>query len=134
MTKMTIAVLLPLLAASCATVPAAEGIPRISPRDAHERMERQGALLVCAYRAEKCPGTHLAGAMSLEELETRLPVLGPDQEIIFFCGCLHEVTAAQRAVEMKARGFRNVGVVAGGFLAWILDGYDVTTTGKENLQ
>jgi rhodanese-related sulfurtransferase len=41
------------------------------------------------------------------------------------------LTAAGRAVEVEAKGFRNVGVVAGGFLAWILEGYDVTSTRKE---
>ena len=75
-----------LMAASCASTPATDRVPRISPRQAHERVERHGALLVCAYRAEKCPGTHLVGAITLEELETRLPGLRPDQEIILFCG------------------------------------------------
>jgi hypothetical protein len=82
------AILLGLLlsATSCATAPTSDRVPRISPREAHERVERRGALLVCAYRAEKCHGTHLAGAITLEELEARLPSLGVDQEIILFCG------------------------------------------------
>jgi 3-mercaptopyruvate sulfurtransferase SseA len=41
------------------------------------------------------------------------------------------LTAASCAVEVEARGFRNVAVIAGGFLAWILEGYDVTSTRKE---
>ena len=86
MTKIAIAVFMPLLAVSCATAPPSDRVPRISPRDAHERVERRGALLVCAYRAEKCLGTHLVGAITLEELEARLPSLGADQEIILFCG------------------------------------------------
>jgi hypothetical protein len=86
MTKNAILLGLLLLAASCATLPATDRVPRISPREAHERVERLGALLVCAYPAEKCPGTHLAGAIALEDLEARLPSLGPDQEIILFCG------------------------------------------------
>ena len=75
-----------LLAASCATPSATDRVPRISPREAHERAERRGALLVCAYTAEKCTGTHLAGAITLEEFEVRIPSLGMDQEIILFCG------------------------------------------------
>jgi len=86
MTKIAILHVLLMLAVSCATPPAADRVPRISPRDAHDRVERRGALLVCAYRAEKCPGTHLAGAITLEELEARLPSLGVNQEIILFCG------------------------------------------------
>jgi len=84
--KNTLLLVLLLMAASCATPPATDRVPRISPREAHERAERRGALLVCAYPAEKCPGTHLAGAITLEELEARLPSLGADQEIILFCG------------------------------------------------
>ena len=86
MTKIAIAVFMPLLAVSCATAPPSDRVPRISPRDAHERVERRKALLVCAYRADKCPGTHLAGSISLEEFEARLPALDPDQDIILFCG------------------------------------------------
>jgi rhodanese-related sulfurtransferase len=134
MKKNAIAVLLSFLAASCATPALADRVPRISPRDAQEGVERRGALLVCAYRAEKCPGTHLFGAISLEELEARLPGLAPDREIILFCGCHREQTAAERAVEIEARGFRNVGVVAGGLLAWILEGYEVVSTRKEHVQ
>ena len=86
MVKNTIVLVLLLMAASCATAPSTDRVPRVSPREAHERVERRGALLVCAYPAEKCPGTHLAGAITLEELETRFPSLGADQEIIFYCG------------------------------------------------
>jgi hypothetical protein len=75
-----------LMPAPCATAPATDRVPRISPREAHERMERRGAPLVCAYPAEKCTGTHLAGAITLEEFEARLPSLRADQEIILFCG------------------------------------------------
>jgi rhodanese-related sulfurtransferase len=32
---------------------------------------------------------------------------------------------------MEEKGFRNVGVLAGGFLAWILEGYDVTTPRRD---
>jgi len=75
-----------LLAGACAGPGRAEQIPRISPSEAHERVERNHALLVCAYEKKKCVGTHLAGAITLEDLESRLPTLSRDQEIIFFCG------------------------------------------------
>ena len=86
MAKSAIALLLSFVAASCVSAPGTEHVLRISPREARERVERRGALLVCAYRAGKCPGTHLAGGISLEELEARLPALPQDQEIILFCG------------------------------------------------
>jgi rhodanese-related sulfurtransferase len=119
-----------LLAVGCATATPGEQIRRIPPRDAHERVEKGEALLVCAYREKDCRGTHLIGEISLENLEARLPSVAHDQEILFVCGCPKEASAAHRAAEFRARGFTNVGVVAGGFLAWILEGYDVTPSRK----
>ena len=120
-------------AAGCATASPSDHILRVSPRDAHQRVENVQALLVCAYQEKDCPGTHLAGAISLEELEARLPGLAQGQMILFFCGCNHEASAARRAAEFEARGFTNVGVVAGGILGWILEGYEVTSTKKGEL-
>ena len=74
------------LAGACAGPGRAEQMPRISPTDAHERVEKNHALLVCAYEKKACPGTHLAGAITLEDLESRLPGLSRDQDLIFFCG------------------------------------------------
>ena len=131
MMKPALAAILALLMASCATPSdPADRVTRIPPKEVRNRMEGHGALLVCAYPADKCLGTHLAGAMSLEELEAKVPALKPDQEIIFFCGCHHEETAAQRAVEYESKGFRRVGVVGGGILAWVLEGYELTKTQK----
>lgn len=49
-------------------------------------MEGKVALLVCAYDEKACQGTHLEGAITLEDLESRIPSLSPNQEIILFCG------------------------------------------------
>lgn len=134
MTKPAVVAVLLLLTASCATTDAADRVPRISAKEVRDRVERHVALLVCAYPADKCLGTHLAGAISLEDLEAKVPTLKPDQQIIFFCGCHHEETAAQRAVDFEAKGFRNVGVVGGGILAWVLEGYELTKTKKGGAQ
>jgi len=130
MTKPAVAALLLLLTASCATTNAADRVPRISAKEVRDRVERHQALLVCAYPANKCPGTHLAGSIPLEDLEAKAPTLASDQEIIFFCGCHHEETAAQRAVDFEEKGFRSVAVVGGGILAWVLEGYELTRTQK----
>jgi rhodanese-related sulfurtransferase len=122
-----------LLAAGCATATPGERIPRVSPRDVHERVTQGRALLVCAYGEQDCRGTHLVGEISLEELEARLPGLSHDQELLFVCGCAHEAGAAHRAAEFQAKGFTNVGVVAGGILGWILEGYQVTSNRKGSL-
>ena len=59
---------------------------RISPQEARQKVTSGQALLVCAYDdADKLKKNHLEGAMSFSELLSRLPALGKNQEIIFYC-------------------------------------------------
>lgn len=59
---------------------------RISASDARERLDAGQAVLVCAYDSRpKFEENHLEGAMSLDDLEARLPALDPDETIIFYC-------------------------------------------------
>ena len=59
---------------------------RISPQEARQKVKSGQALLVCAYDdAEKFIQNHLEGALSFSELRSRLPALGKDQGIIFYC-------------------------------------------------
>jgi rhodanese-related sulfurtransferase len=57
--------------------------------DAQETFEKLRAgtlLLVCAYdNEEKFKALHLQGAISLNELRSRLDSLSKDQEIVFYC-------------------------------------------------
>lgn len=61
-------------------------IERINPQNAREKMKADQLLLVCAYaEKEKFEKAHLEGAISLEEFESRLPSLGKEQEVAFYC-------------------------------------------------
>lgn len=63
-----------------------ESAVRVSADEAWKKMESGEALLVCAYAdEEKFRRVQLKGAISLGELEDRLPSLPKDQEIIFYC-------------------------------------------------
>ena len=58
-------------------------IPRISAKEAR----RRNLLLVCAYDTdERFREMELEGAISWPGLQTRLPSLAKDQEIVFYCG------------------------------------------------
>jgi hypothetical protein len=58
----------------------------ITPDDVYNRVRTGTALLVCAYdQEEKFLKFRLEGAISLKELESRLPDLPKDREIIFYC-------------------------------------------------
>ncbi len=61
-------------------------VKRITPAEARRKVQGGEALFVCAYESEElCRKMRLEGSISLGELQARLPALGKDQEIIFFC-------------------------------------------------
>ncbi|MHB1034783.1 MAG: rhodanese-like domain-containing protein [Pirellulales bacterium] len=93
---------------------------RISPMEVHDALERDtDALLVCAYDSEDLfEENHLEGAISLDAFEARLHSILSDREIVFYCTCPQEATAAGRAEEYMDRGYTNVKVLDGGVRAW----------------
>jgi rhodanese-related sulfurtransferase len=60
---------------------------RIDAHEAHHHLESNpDTLLVCAYDSEeKFRQHHLEGAISLDELQSRLDSLPKDRELIFYC-------------------------------------------------
>lgn len=61
-------------------------IRRVTPAEARSRVTAGKALLVCAYADEAmCSQMRLENALTLQEFEKRLPTLGMEQEIIFYC-------------------------------------------------
>jgi hypothetical protein len=59
---------------------------RITPQEAREKAEREGALLVCAYEDdEKCRKFPLEDSMTMSGLRQRLQEIPVDREIIFYC-------------------------------------------------
>jgi rhodanese-related sulfurtransferase len=59
---------------------------RVIPEETRRKVESGAALLVCAYDdEEKFRNMRLEGAISLSELESKLPSLSKGQEIIFYC-------------------------------------------------
>lgn len=51
--------------------------------------------------------------------------LVPQEEVIVYCDCPNEASAALLARELKKRGFGRVRPLAGGFHAWQAEGYEV---------
>jgi hypothetical protein len=61
-------------------------IERISVADAHQKVNANQALLVCAYDDEaKCRMVNLEGSISLKSFQSRLASLPKSQEVIFYC-------------------------------------------------
>jgi rhodanese-related sulfurtransferase len=63
----------------------------------------------------------------VEEIADRIKELPRDGEIIVYCTCPNEASAAQVARQLMNHGFMRVRPLYGGLEAWIAAGYTVDT-------
>ena len=64
------------------------------------------------------PGAKFVASLADAQLE-------PHDEVIVYCDCPNEASAALLARELKKRGFGRVRPLAGGFNAWQAEGHEV---------
>ena len=69
-------------------------------------------------------------AMGAAEVERRLGELPADREIVFYCTCPNEASAAQVAKKLIGLGYTKVRPLHGGLDAWIAAGYEVEHRAK----
>ena len=69
----------------------------------------------------------IPGAIAVDErtVEIRIPDSESDREVILYCACPNEASAARIAKLLKARGFKRVRPLAGGIDAWMQAGYAI---------
>ncbi len=69
----------------------------------------------------------IPGAIAVDEktIEIRIPDAESDREVILYCACPNEASAARIAKMLKARGFTRVRPLAGGIDAWMQAGYEI---------
>jgi len=101
---------------------------RITPEELWQRLERKEPLVVLDLRhpLELVGDPHVipgAVRMSPEELEQRYSEIPRDRDVVLYCSCPNEATAARAALRLKRRGFTRVRPLAGGFPAWRAKGY-----------
>ena len=63
--------------------------------------------------------------MPLQDVGQHLKRLPRDRDIILYCACPNEASAAKAAKVLMAHGFRHVRPLHGGLDAWIAAGYTV---------
>jgi membrane protein DedA with SNARE-associated domain/rhodanese-related sulfurtransferase len=68
------------------------------------------------------PGALLA---DLDGVEQVLQDISPDRELVIYCSCPNEVSAAKAAKLLMAIGYRNVRPLLGGLDAWDAAGYTI---------
>ena len=72
--------------------------------------------------ARRIPG---ARAVDLDALERTLSDVSREREVVVYCACPIEATAAKVALRLRARGFHHVRPLAGGIDAWVSAGFAV---------
>ena len=63
--------------------------------------------------------------MTLDEVTVRLHEFPMDREIVFYCACPNEATAAFAARKLMDRGYLKVRPLRGGLDAWAAAGYEI---------
>jgi membrane protein DedA with SNARE-associated domain/rhodanese-related sulfurtransferase len=105
-------------------------LARITVEELRGLMERGKQPVVVDVRsqvARKADNRVIPGAllMDVEELDARLHELPKDRDIVFYCACPNEASAAQLAKRLIEMGYTRVRPLAGGLEAWLAAGHPV---------
>jgi rhodanese-related sulfurtransferase len=65
-------------------------------------------------------------------LEEAHEVIPRDREIILFCGCPNEVTAARLALQLRSQGITRIRPLSGGYDGWRSRGFPMSLPKDEN--
>ncbi len=106
-------------------------ISRISVAELKNMMDSSQQPIVVDVRSKVIRNSdrrEIPGALSIDlsSLEKGWENLPADREVIFYCNCPNDVTAALFAKKLIDRGHVKVRPLAGGLDAWIAAGYDTT--------
>jgi membrane protein DedA with SNARE-associated domain/rhodanese-related sulfurtransferase len=108
---------------------------RISVAELYELMQAGAAPLVIDVRsltARTLEPRSIPGArfVPIHDIATHLAQLPTDREIILYCTCPSEASAARVAKVLMNHGFKKVRPLSGGLDAWVAAGYAVVTTSR----
>jgi membrane protein DedA with SNARE-associated domain/rhodanese-related sulfurtransferase len=109
---------------------AALRLPRIEIEELRNLIAESKAPIVVDVRSglgrdqdRRCiPG---ALEMSLDEIAARVAEIPEDREVVFYCACPNEASAALACRRLMDRGYSRVRPLRGGLDAWIAAGYEV---------
>lgn len=107
-------------------------IARITPDELQNRMQAGESVIVVdlrhAMEFESDPTT-IPGAVHMDaaDLEEAFEVIPRDREIVLFCSCPNEATAAQMALRLRNLGITRIRPLAGGLAGWRGRGFPVQT-------
>jgi len=103
-------------------------IARITPEELKRRMDAQEDIVIVdlrhALEFDAEPQT-IYGAVHMDpaDLEEAVEVIPREREIILFCSCPNEATAAQMALRLRSRGITRIRPLAEGLDGWRKRGF-----------
>lgn len=100
---------------------------RVAPADLHERLARGEALLLLDARRSEAfrrQPAGIAGAVPLllDEPAPPIPDVPRDTPVVAYCLCSGQASSTRVALWLRAAGYRNVAVLAGGLPGWQAQG------------
>ena len=105
-------------------------VGRITPGELRKLMDEGRQPVVIDVRSRTVrdvDGRVIPGAlqMDLDEVDRRAPGLPFDREVIFYCSCPNDASAAAAANQLIKLGFTRVRPLKGGIDEWVAAGYEV---------
>ncbi|HXY75460.1 MAG TPA: rhodanese-like domain-containing protein [Steroidobacteraceae bacterium] len=103
---------------------------RITVAELYELMQCDPPPVIVDVRsstAESLERKRIPGSLHfpLQEFPRHIGKLPREREIVLYCSCPHEASAAQAALLLMSSGFRRVRPLGGGLDAWIAAGYAI---------
>jgi membrane protein DedA with SNARE-associated domain/rhodanese-related sulfurtransferase len=103
-------------------------IARITPEELKRRMDAQENLVIVDLRHEvefDAEPQTICGAVHMDpaDLDEAVEVIPRDREIVLFCSCPNEATAAQAALLLRSRGITRIRPLAEGLDGWRKRGF-----------
>jgi len=112
-------------------------IARITPEELKEKIDSGEDILVVDLRHsldfEANPET-IPGALHIDasDLEEAYEVIPRDREIVLFCACPNEVTAARLALLLRSKGITRIRPLSEGYEGWRSRGFPMSLARDEN--
>jgi membrane protein DedA with SNARE-associated domain/rhodanese-related sulfurtransferase len=109
-------------------------VARIGVRDLRSLMQGGRRPVVVDVRSRvvrDLDPRYVPGALTMDiaEVDARLAELPPESEIVFYCSCPNEASAAQVAKKLIGLGYTKVRPLHGGLDAWVAAGFEVERRG-----
>lgn len=95
-------------------------VPRVQPAELQRLLAKDQALVVDVRSEQAFAAGHLEGALHVPkgEIETQaatLKKLAGSRQVVLYCSCPFEYSAAEAAVTLTRLGLKKVSVLAGGY-------------------